>query len=75
MTIAEARSKLTKRRLDRKWSFDTLYADVVRVLGADVAPSAPTLRRFVLKETAPEATTTHVIVEYLDRVDAEGKAA
>jgi hypothetical protein len=67
VNITEARSTLKARRLAQKWSFDALYADVVRVLG-DRSPSPATLRRFVLKETSARDTTAHVIVEYLQSV-------
>ncbi len=74
MTIAQARAALKARRLDKTWSFDALYADMVRVVGDERAPSPPTIRRFVLKETEPEETTTHVIAEYLGKVGAEERA-
>lgn len=75
ITLPQARQKLAQRRLDRKWSFDTLYADVVGKIGPDKAPSPPTLRRFVRDETQPDETTLHVIREYLDIVAAEERAA
>lgn len=74
MNITQARSALKSRRLDKAWSFDALYADMVRVLG-ERSPSAPTIRRFVLAETAPEETTTHVIKEYLEKVSGGDEQA
>lgn len=74
MTLAQARAALKARRLEKAWSFDALYADMVRVLG-DRSPSAPTIRRFVVRETEPEETTTHVIKEYLTKVGSEQAAA
>lgn len=73
VTTAQARSSLGKRRLDQGWSFDTLYADMVRVVGHR-APSPPTIRRFIEKETEAFETTTYVIVEYLDKVVDEQAA-
>lgn len=67
MNVTEARAALKSRRLANKWSFDALYADIVRVLG-DRAPSPATIRRFVKKETGAHETTTHVLVEYVEVV-------
>ena len=74
MTITQVRSALKTRRLAKAWSWDALYADMVRVLG-DRAPSAPTIRRFALRETSPEETTAHVIGEYVDKVGTEDQQA
>lgn len=73
MTINQTRTTLKAWRLQKAWSFDALYADMVRVLG-ERAPSAPTIRRFIEKETTPEQTTTHVIGEYLEKIEAERQA-
>lgn len=72
--MTQARDALKRRRLNKAWSFDALYADMVRVLGHDRAPSAPTIRRFVTRETEPEDTTTHTIKAYLEHVEAEERA-
>jgi hypothetical protein len=73
VTITQARADLRARRLDQKWSFDALYADMVRVLG-ERSPTPATIRRFILNEVEPEETTAHVIKTYLETVRGEQAA-
>jgi len=76
MTDAVLRKVLEARRLDEGWSFEALYADVVRVVGPYRAPSSATLRRFVEGHHLTRETAMHTIRKYVESLQAaEQKAA
>lgn len=74
MTETALRKALNAKRLEEGWGFDALYADVVRVVGAHLAPSAATLRRFISNERKTHEKHLHFIRKYVDSLGGKTEA-